>query len=73
MTAPSITMTDYLESRQDDAYHIHALAQGAVELFNNATHPPSPAANALAALLNILEEKAGALGRELDSTQRPAA
>lgn len=73
MTAPKLTMSDYLEARQDEATQLHALAQGAVELLNNVVYPPSPASNALTALLDILVERAQELGSNLDSVNRPAA
>lgn len=51
---------------QTDAVQLEALCQGAFELMELVRGEPSPAANALHAILRVMEEKAGAIAQHLD-------
>lgn len=57
---------------QANAVQLEALCQGAFELMELVRGEPSPAANALYALLRVLEEKAGAIAQHLDELDAPA-
>ena len=63
----------HCEMLQDEALSLHALLCGASELLYAMPSEPSPARNALSALLTVMEERAEALAKALDMVNRPKA
>lgn len=58
-----------IRQTQSEMVHLHALTQGAVELFDSVKHDASPASNALNALLQVIVERADALCHALDEIE----
>lgn len=66
-------LSAHCEKCQDEALTLHALLCGASELLYAMPSEPSPARNALSALLTVMEERAEALAKALDRVNRPKA
>lgn len=65
-------MAKTIGDAQVDATMLHALAQGASELFDGSWSKATPATNALCALLAVIVEKADALANDLDVMETEA-
>ena len=63
----------HCEKLQDEAFSLHALLCGASESLYGMPSEPSPACNALSALLTVMKERAEALAKALDLVKRPKA
>ena len=67
---PVANLKEELRDIQHDAVNLHALTQGAWELFDGVqVVAPSPTSNALCALLGVIIEKAERLQRDLDELE----